>query len=52
VRGAPVSLTVEQQGEVVIAHLSGELDLAGAPRAGEEIGEAVPAEARGLVVDF
>jgi anti-anti-sigma factor len=52
VKGAPVSLTVEQQGEVVVAHLSGELDLAGAPRAGEEIGESVPASARGLVVDF
>jgi len=52
VKGAPVNLTVEHRGEIVVAHLAGELDLAGAPRAGEEIEEAVPSSARGLVVDF
>jgi anti-anti-sigma factor len=47
-----VNLDIEQQGEIVIAHLSGELDIAGAGRIGEQIGESVPASARGLVVDF
>jgi len=37
---------------VVVAHVTGELDLAGAPSTGEAIGEAVPTSARVLVVDF
>ena len=47
-----VQLETEARGDVVIAHVSGELDLAGAPSTGEAIGEAVPTSARGLVVDF
>jgi anti-sigma B factor antagonist len=43
--------TSERDG-VVVAHVSGELDLAGAPRIGETIGQAVPNSARALVVDF
>ena len=47
-----VQLTIEQRGEVVVARMSGELDLAEAPRTGQAIEDAVPASARGLVVDF
>jgi anti-anti-sigma factor len=36
----------------VIAHVTGELDLAGAPATGEAIAAAVPTAARALVVDF
>ena len=35
-----------------MARLSGELDLAGAPGAGDAIEEGVPSSARGLVVDL
>ena len=47
-----VQLSIEERGDVVIAHVTGELDLAGAPATGEAIGEAVPTTARALVVDF
>ena len=47
-----VQLEIEERGEVVIARVTGELDLAGAPSTGEAIGEAVPTSARALVVDF
>jgi anti-anti-sigma factor len=47
-----VQLETEDRGDVVIAHVTGELDLAGAPSTGEAIGEAVPTSARALVVDF
>jgi anti-sigma B factor antagonist len=47
-----VQLEIEERGDVVIASVSGELDLAGAPSTGEAIGEAVPTSARTLVVDF
>ncbi len=43
--------TSERDG-VVIARVTGELDVAGADRTGRTIAEAVPNEARGLVVDF
>jgi anti-anti-sigma factor len=52
VRDKLVTLTVEQRDEVVVARIEGELDLASAPQAGQEIEAAVPAAARGLVVDF
>jgi anti-anti-sigma factor len=52
VKGDLITLTVEERGEVVVAHLSGELDLASAAYTGEKIEEAVPSSARGLVVDF
>jgi len=47
-----VQLEIEDRGEVVIARVKGELDLAGAPSTGEAIGEAVPTSARALVIDF
>ncbi len=47
-----VQLELEERGDVVIAHVTGELDLAGAPATGDAIGEAVPTSARVLVVDF
>jgi anti-anti-sigma factor len=47
-----VQLEIEERGDIVIASVSGELDLAGAPSTGEAIGEAVPTSARTLVVDF
>ena len=47
-----VQLEIEARGDIVIAGVSGELDLAGAPSTGEAIGEAVPTSARVLVVDF
>jgi anti-anti-sigma factor len=47
-----VQLEIEERGDLVIASVSGELDLAGAPSTGQAIGEAVPTSARTLVVDF
>ena len=47
-----VQLEIEDRGDVVIASVSGELDLAGAPSTGDAIGGAVPTAARALVVDF
>jgi anti-anti-sigma factor len=47
-----VQLAIEERGDVIVARVSGELDLAGAPATGEAIGDAVPTSARGLVVDF
>jgi anti-sigma B factor antagonist len=47
-----VELEIQERGEVVVARVTGELDLAGAPGLGERIHEAVPTSARTLVVDF
>jgi anti-sigma B factor antagonist len=47
-----VQLDIEERGDVVIARVAGELDLAGAPSTGDKIGEAMPTSARALVVDF
>jgi anti-anti-sigma factor len=47
-----VGLEIEERGVVVVAHVSGELDIAGASGTGERISEAVPTSARGLVVDM
>jgi anti-sigma B factor antagonist len=52
VKNGLVGLDIEERGEVVVAHVTGELDLAGAPQTGERIAEAVPTSARGLVVDM
>jgi anti-sigma B factor antagonist len=52
VKNGLVGLEIEEQGDVVIAHVTGELDIAGAPHTGERIAEAVPTSARGLVVDM
>jgi len=49
---ALVGLEIEQRGEIVIARLEGELDIARAPSIGERIGDGVPTSARGLVIDM
>jgi anti-anti-sigma factor len=46
-----IELDIEERGDVVVAHLKGELDIAGAPGLGDRISDAVPTSARGLVVD-
>jgi anti-sigma B factor antagonist len=47
-----VGLEVEERGDVVVASVTGELDIAGAARTGERIADAVPTSALGLVVDL
>jgi anti-anti-sigma factor len=47
-----VGLEIEEQGEIVVARVTGELDIAGASSTGESISEAVPSSVRALVVDF
>ena len=47
-----VGLEIEGRGDVVVARLTGELDIAGSARTGERIAEAVPTSALGLVVDL
>jgi anti-anti-sigma factor len=47
-----VDLAIEDRDGVVIAQVSGELDIAAASRTGDAIAGAVPTSARGLVVDF
>jgi anti-sigma B factor antagonist len=43
---------IEQQDDVVVARLTGELDISVAESTGRKIAEAVPSSARGLVVDM
>jgi anti-anti-sigma factor len=47
-----VGLEIEAREEVVVAHVTGELDIAEAATTGDRIVAAVPNSARGLVVDF
>jgi anti-anti-sigma factor len=47
-----VRVEFEERDDVILARVYGELDIAGAGRIGSEIGEAVPASARGVVVDL
>ncbi|HEU0023056.1 MAG TPA: STAS domain-containing protein [Thermoleophilaceae bacterium] len=47
-----VGLDIEEREDIVVAHVSGELDIAEATVTGESITAAVPSSARGLVVDF
>jgi anti-anti-sigma factor len=49
-----VGVEIEQRDDddVVVARLSGELDISVAERTGKKIAEAVPSSARGLVVDM
>jgi len=47
-----VGLEIEQRDEVVIARLTGELDISVADSTGRKIAEAVPSSARGVVVDM
>jgi anti-anti-sigma factor len=46
-----VGLDVEERGDVVVARMTGELDIATAPGMGDRIHDAVPTSARALVVD-
>jgi anti-anti-sigma factor len=47
-----VELEIERRGETVVARVSGELDIAGAPDTGDRIADAVDTSARALVVDM
>jgi anti-anti-sigma factor len=47
-----VQVEIAERDEVVVARVTGELDIAGATGTGAEIAAAVPTSARGLVVDF
>ena len=48
----PASVTVDERDDVVVARLSGEIDLANAREGGGAIRTAVPNAAHGLVVDL
>ncbi|HEX6653246.1 MAG TPA: STAS domain-containing protein [Thermoleophilaceae bacterium] len=43
---------IEQKDDVVVARLTGELDISVAESTGRKIAEAVPSSARGVVVDM
>jgi anti-anti-sigma factor len=43
---------IEQRDDVVVARLTGELDISMAESTGRKIAEAVPSSARGLIVDM
>jgi anti-sigma B factor antagonist len=45
-------LRIDERGGLVIAHVTGELDVSMAPQMGDQIAEAVPNSAHTLVVDF
>jgi anti-anti-sigma factor len=47
-----VELQIEERDGIVVARVTGELDIAGADKTGQAIAAAVPTTARGLVVDF
>lgn len=47
-----IDLAIEERDGVVVARVSGELDIAGASRTGDSIVAAVPTSAPGLIVDF
>jgi anti-sigma B factor antagonist len=49
-----VQLQIEERegDDVVVARLTGELDISGAGSTGQRIAEAVPSSARGVVVDM
>jgi anti-sigma B factor antagonist len=45
-------LMLEERDELVVARVTGELDVSVSPGMGDKIAEAVPTSAHGLVVDF
>jgi anti-sigma B factor antagonist len=47
-----IGLNIEERGDVVVARLSGELDVSVAKPMGDRIAEALPSSARGVVVDM
>jgi anti-anti-sigma factor len=50
--GELTQVDIEQRDDVVVARLSGELDISVAGSTGQKIAEAVPSSARGLIVDM
>ncbi len=46
------SVTLEDDEEVVVARVSGEIDLSNASAVGERLADAVPNQALGLVIDL
>jgi anti-sigma B factor antagonist len=49
---APAEVAIERVGEAVVAHLSGEVDMANAPYVHDELLRSVPNEALRLVIDL
>jgi anti-anti-sigma factor len=47
-----IGVEIEEKGEVVVATLTGELDISVAETTGRRIADAVPSSARGVVVDM
>ncbi len=47
-----IGVEIEERGDVVVAVLTGELDIAVAEQTGRKIGASVPSSARGVVVDM
>ena len=47
-----LSLALDDQGDVVVARVTGELDLSNAPKTGDDIAAGVSNTAQALVVDF
>jgi anti-anti-sigma factor len=47
-----VGLDIDERGDVVVARVTGELDIAGSARTGERIAAGVPTSALALVVDL
>jgi anti-anti-sigma factor len=47
-----IGVQIEQRDDVVVARLSGELDISVAERTGRKIADAVPSSALGVVVDM
>jgi anti-anti-sigma factor len=45
-------LTTEDRDGVVVAHVTGEVDLANAPRLGRALARAIPNDAVGVVIDL
>ena len=47
-----IGVEIQERGDVVVAVLTGELDIAVAEQTGRKIGASVPSSARGVVVDM
>jgi anti-anti-sigma factor len=47
-----IGVEIEERGDVVVAVLTGELDIAVAEQTGRKIGASVPSSVRGVVVDM
>ena len=49
---ATPEVSIDQEGDVVVAHVTGEIDLATAAGVGSKLSAAVPNQALGLVIDL